>query len=619
MSFWEKLFGASARRTSGPGEKPVSFKDNMKALRNLPPFMRLIWETDRFLASADILLRIFHAGLPLAKLYVGKLIIDEVIALAGKSGNMDDLWLWVGIEFALVLTGAFLSRMISLADALLGDLFSNETSVRLIEHAAKLDLPQFEDSEFYDKLERARRQTLGRTILLSMILQQAEDLITMAFLAVGLVVFNPWLILLLALAVVPLFLSETHFNKRSYSLVRGWTPERRELDYLRFVGASDKTAKEVKIFGLSDFLRDRFAKLADRYYKANRALAIRRAIWGFVFNGIGDAGYYVAYVVIILQTINGQISVGDLTFLAGSFNRLRSLLQGILSRFSSIAQSSLYLQDLFEFFDMQPEIRSPESPRPFPMPIKQGFTFENVSFKYPNSDRWAIRGVSFQLDAGEKLALVGENGAGKTTLVKLLARLYDPTEGRILLDGHDLREYDLYALRKAVGVIFQDFVRFDLKVSENIAAGNIEKLEEEDLIQEAARLSLADSVISKLPEGYEQMLGKRFRNGVELSGGEWQKVALGRAYMRDAQLLILDEPTAALDARAEYDVFQRFADLTKGKTAVLISHRFSTVRMADRILVLKDGQKTEIGSHEALILKDGLYAELFHLQAEGYR
>ncbi|MEM7656927.1 MAG: ABC transporter ATP-binding protein, partial [Bacteroidota bacterium] len=446
-----------------------------------------------------------------------------------------------------------------------------------------------------------------------------QDLISMVFLAAGLIIFNPWLILLLVIAVIPAFISETHFNQRSYSLARSWTPQRRELDYLRYLGASDQTAKEVKVFGLQGFLRDRFAKVAHEYYLANRLLAIKRAGWGFVFHTLGTIGYYAAYVVIIIQTINGQITLGDLTFLSGSFNRLRNTLSSILSRFSTIAQNALYLADFFDFLELEPNITSPVKPRPFPQPIQQGFVFEQVSFQYPGSEKYAMRDLSFTLHAGEKLALVGENGAGKTTLVKLLGRLYDPSEGRILLDGHDLREYDLNELRQAIGVIFQDYVRFQLSAEENIAIGQIEELPNRPMIETAAHKSLADTVVSDLPGGYEQRLGRRFEGGVELSGGQWQKIALGRAYMREAQLMILDEPTAALDARAEYEVFERFAELTQDRMAVLISHRFSTVRMADRILVLKQGQLQEIGTHEELLANDALYAELFHLQAQGYQ
>jgi ATP-binding cassette subfamily B protein len=488
-----------------------------------------------------------------------------------------------------------------------------------MEHAASLDLDQFEDTTFYDKLERARQQTSGRTVLLSQVLGQVQDLISMGFLAVGLMAFNPWLILLLLVAVVPAFLGESYFNDKSYALTRAQTEERRELDYLRYLGASDETAKEVKLFDLSGFLIGRFRTLSDKFYHDGCALAVRRSGWGTFFSLLGSVGYYSAYVVIIIRAVNGRLSIGDLTFLAGSFRQLRSLLEGILTRFTSVSQGAIYLQDLFEFFEIQPRIVRISDPRPFPRPIKEGFRFEDVGFRYHNSERWANRHLNFTLRPGERLALVGENGAGKTTLIKLLTRLYDPTEGRILLDGVDLREYDPDAIRREVGVIFQDYLRYQMTVAQNIAVGNIEKQEDRALIETAAQRSLADHVTERLPGRYDQALGRRFRQGVELSGGEWQKIALARAYMRDAQLLILDEPTAALDARAEYEVFQRFADLTKGRTAVLISHRFSTVRMADRILVLEKGEMKEIGSHEELLEKDGKYAELFHLQAQGYR
>jgi ATP-binding cassette subfamily B protein len=441
----------------------------------------------------------------------------------------------------------------------------------------------------------------------------------MAFLAAGLMAFNPWLILLLLVAVIPAFLGESYFNDKTYALSRQQTTERRELDYLRYLGASDDTAKEVKLFSLSDFLIDRFRTLSEKFYRDNGALAIRRSAWGTIFALLGSSGYYAAYVVIIIKAIHGSLSIGDLTFLAGSFRQLRSLLEGILTRFTSVSQGAIYLQDLFEFFEIRPRIIRNPHPRPFPRPIREGFRFENVGFRYMNSERWANRHLTFTLRPGEKLALVGENGAGKTTLIKLLARLYDPTEGRILLDGIDLREYDPEELRSQIGIIFQDYLRYQMTVAQNIAVGNIARKDDRPLIEASAQQSLADVLTAKLPDKYDQALGRRFRQGVELSGGEWQKIALARAYMRDAQLLILDEPTAALDARAEYEVFQRFADLTKGKSAVLISHRFSTVRMADRILVLDKGELIEIGSHEELLEKNGRYAELFHLQAQGYR
>ena len=597
-----------------------SIKDQFSALKNLPRFFKMIWATSKGMTLGNVLLRLVKSALPLAMLYVGKEIIDEVIGIINHdaAANLQYLWLMVGIELGLAILSDLTARGITLLDSLLGDLFSNKSSVLLIQHAAKLDLYQFEDPDFYDKLERARRQTVGRTILMSQVLSQLQDTITIIFLAAGLIAFNPWLILILIVALLPSFWGETHFNQKSYSLTNSWTPERRELDYLRYVGASDETAKEVKIFNLADFLADRFRVISDRYYKANSKVAVSRALWGVLLSAIGTLAYYGAYVFIIFQTVSGLITVGTLTFLAGSFQQMRGMLQGILSRFSKIAEGALYLEDLFGFMEIQPTIIANPDAKKLPIPIREGFTFENVSFKYLNSEKYAIRNLSFHLKAGEKLALVGENGAGKTTLVKLLARLYEPSEGRILLDGVDIRDYSLMDLRDNVGIIFQDYIRFSMKASENIAVGSINQVDEIPLIKSAAAKSLADTVIDGLPEKYQQVLGKRFANGVDLSGGQWQKIALARAYMREAQLLILDEPTSALDARAEHEVFQRFSELIEGKTAVLISHRFSTVRMADRILFLENGMQKEFGSHEELLAQGGKYAELFELQAAGY-
>jgi ATP-binding cassette subfamily B protein len=597
----------------------VTLKERFSALANLPAFFKLVWETSPSLTLANAVLRIIRSAIPVAILYVGKLIIDEVIHLSTVHGASHKyLWELIAIELGLAVLSEALSRATTLIDSLLGDLFSNHTSLKIMAHAATLDLDQFEDSTFYDKLERARQQTIGRTILLSQILSQVQDIITMIFLGAGLVIFNPWLILLLVIAVMPAFIGESYFNDKTYSLSRMQTPQRRELDYIRYVGASDETAKEVKLFHLSDFLMDRFRQLSGKFYSDNKKLSIRRSLWGTLFSIVGSLGYYGAYVYIISKAIEGEMTIGTLTFLAASFRQLRSLLEGILSRFTAVSQGAIYLKDFFDFFDIQPKIKLSPGGRPIPKPIQHGFRFENVGFQYANSETWANRHLNFTLKAGEKLALVGENGAGKTTLVKLLARLYDPTEGRILLDGYDLREYNLQDLRRNIGVIFQDYLRYQMTVSQNIAVGNIEEKENRDLIERSSRQSLADSVIKKLPGGYNQALGKRFNQGVELSGGEWQKIALARAYMKDAQVLILDEPTSALDARAEYEVFQRFSELTKGKTAVLISHRFSTVRMADRILVLDKGELLETGSHEELLYKNGRYAELFNLQARGY-
>ncbi len=623
----------SSTRPSSRGSGPPtrSFRERLGAVRNIPPFLALIWHTSKPLTLWTVLLRFVRALLPVATLFVGKLIIDEVMArssvlgaprtLGGWLANVAShrmLWL-LGAEFGLAVLSDVLGRLVSLFDSLLSEQFSNITSIRLMEHAATLDLEDFEDSEQQDKLERARRQASGRMSLMNQLFGQAQDLITIVSFAVGLVAYAPWLIVLLFFTLIPAFLGEAYFNEKSYALAYTRTADRRELDYVRQTGASVETAKEVKIFGLNAFLIDRYRVLANDFYRANRTLAMRRAGWGGALTAVGTGGYYVAYAYIVFRTLTGQFSIGDLTFLAGSFRRLRGLLDTLLIGFTQTTSQALYLDDLFSFFMITPEIHSPKNPRAFPLPIIRGIEFENVGFKYPGADRWAVRHMSFTLRAGEVLALVGENGAGKTTIVKLLARLYDPVEGRILVDGHDMRGYDLDELRSNTGVIFQDFVRYNMTASENIAVGRIEARTDYARVEASAERSLASEVIAKLPMRYEQQLGKRFRSGVDLSGGEWQKVAIARAYMRDAQLLILDEPTAALDARAEYEVFQRFKELSTGKTGVIISHRFSSVRMADRILVLADGRVEASGTHEALLAQHGRYAELFELQAAGYR
>ena len=617
--------------TAASGRQASTFRARWAALRNIGPFLRMVWRASPGLLLITLTLRVIRAVLPVAALWFGKLIIDEVVRLSAlsdgpatlsgwaTSGEITLLAVYVGAEFALAVLSDLLSRIGGLVDSLLSERLTMSSSIRLMEHAATLDLEDFEDAEFQDKLERARRQSSGRMPLLSQLMGQIQDVLTVVTFAGGLVVFNPWLIVLLLVALIPAFLGEAHFNAQSYTLDFRRTPERRELDYVRQTAASAETAKEVKIFGLNAFLIDRFRVLSQSFYASNRQIAQQRALWGAVFTSVGTVGYYLAYAWIIGSTLTGTLTIGDLTFLAGSFRRLRTLLEGLLVSFSSTAAQALYLDDLFGFFEVTAEIRSPATPLPMPVPIRRGFVFEDVGFRYPGAERWAVRHLSFTLQAGETLALVGENGAGKTTLVKLLTRLYDPDEGRITLDGRDLRDYDLDALRGAMGVIFQDFVRYNLTAGDNIAVGRIAARDDHARIERAASSSLADAVIEGLPQGYDQMIGKRFRNGVELSGGEWQKVAIARAYMRDAQVLVLDEPTAALDARSEFEVFQRFKELSAGKTAVLISHRFSSVRMADRILVLSGGKVEASGTHAELLAQKGRYAELFELQASGYR
>ena len=608
-------------------EKPAGWRERIEALRYVPALFRLIWRTHRGYTTAMIILRIVRSVVPVTTFWVGKLILDSVIAAKSGGGALSQVWKYLALELVIVLSGEVLARASSLIESLLGDLFSNAMSVELMEHAAKLDLAQFEDPEFYDHLERARRQTVGRIALLSLLLSMSQDALTLLTLAGALIAYNPWLLLLLAAAVVPSFLGETHFASLGYSLLFRWTPERRQLDYLRYVGASDKTAKEVQMFGLAPWLTERYKVLSQRFYEENRDLSIKRGVVSALLSILGTIGYYAAYIVILMRAVRGEITIGTLTFLAASFGRGRDVIQNILMSANNVYEQALYLRDLFVFLDMRPTIESPPNARLVPAKIQSGFVFENVGFKYPGSERWAVRNVDMVLRPGERVALVGENGAGKTTITKLLARLYDTTEGRITLDGVDLREYDLGSLRRAIGVIFQDFVRYDMRFDENIGVGEIESVRGDlqksngtpAAITAAAENSLAASLLPRFAKGYQQMLGRRFDEGVDLSGGEWQKIALARAYIRDAQVLILDEPTAALDARAEYEVFLRFSELVAGRMAVLISHRFSTVRMADRIIVLRHGKVEEQGSHEELLALHGLYEELFTMQAAGYR
>ena len=503
---------------SSAAQQPRSLRERAAALRHLPRLFKLVWKTSPGLATGQALLRLIRALMPVAMLYVGKLIIDEVVRLAQvpmagdlsawlASGRLDSLLLWVGVELGLMVFADVLGRVVGLLDSLLAEKFGNFMSLELMTHAATLDLEDFEDSELQDRLERARRQASGRMSLMSQAFGQAESVISIASLAAGLVIYAPWLMLLLAVALVPSFVGELHFSAQAYWLNYQRAPERRELDYVRQTASSVETAKEVKIFNLSPFLIERYRRLSESFYRANRAIAIRRASWGSLLTAIGTLAYYGAYGYILWRTVRGEFSIGDLTFLAGSFKRLAQMIEGLLAGFSQVASQAMYLDDLFSFFDVRPEIVSPENARPFPTPIRAGFVFENVGFRYPGAERWAVRGLDFHLRPGEVLALVGENGAGKTTLVKLLARLYEPDEGRILLDGHDLREYDLFELRNNVGVIFQDFVRFHLTAAENIAVGRIDARDDRERIEAAARASLADDLIRKLPGGYEQIIG----------------------------------------------------------------------------------------------------------------
>jgi ATP-binding cassette, subfamily B, bacterial len=597
-----------------------SWQERLTALRNVPPVLKIVWESGPGVVTFGILARVLAALLPIALTYIPKLIIDILDLLLRVHGPVPvRLWWLVLAEFGLAIISSTVTRMIDYSDSLLANKYTRHVSIQVMKHASELDLTAYEDPVFYDRLERARVQATDRLVMIQSIGRLELQLITAAGWSVAVMVYSPWLMLLLIAAVLPAFLGETHFAFLGYAKNFRQTPIKRQLDYLRQAGATKEAAKELKIFNLGDFFTQRFAKLSDIIYQQDVALARRRLGIGSILSFVSTGGYYSAYAYVIWRTVAGRLSIGTFYFLTNAILQASSNIQQVFSTLSGIADQALFLTDLLAFFQMQPTIRTKPNALPAPRPMLRGFEFRNVSFRYPGSARLVLNNLDFQLHPGERVALIGENGEGKTTIVKLLTRLYDPTEGQVLLDGIDLREYDLEDLYHEIGVIFQDFMRYEMTARENIAIGRIEDIDHLELLQQAAKKSLADHVIARLPGQYDQMLGRRFDGGVDLSGGEWQKVALARAYLRDAQVLILDEPTAALDARSEYEVFQRFAELTAGKMALFISHRFSTVRMADRIVVLEGGRIAEEGSHEQLTRRGGRYSEMFELQAASYR
>lgn len=596
----------------------ASWAERIRALKNIPPLLSIVWDSGPRVVTASMLCRLIGALIPLSMLAVSKLILDAV--QAHFTGRLLPVIFWylVAAEFALAVLGSLIGRSTGYFDALLADRFTRHVSLRVMKHASQLDLASYEDPAFYDRLERARVQGSDRIAMVQAIGAVAQQVVMAVSLSAGIIWFSPWLLVILVVAVVPAFLGESHFAFEGYSLNIRQTPTRRQLDYLRTLGASKESAKELKLFNLSGYLSGEYSRLSNKLYDENVHLAKRRLWTGAFLSLLSSGAYYGAYAYVIYRTVTGTLSWGSLQFLAGALAGASSTIQNIFSTFSSIADQSLFLTDLVEFLRVKARIESKPNGLLAPRPIQEGFRFESVSFRYPGSDRPVLDRLNLQIDAGERIALVGENGQGKTTIVKLLTRLYDPASGRILLDGVDLREYSVEDLHSQIGVIFQDFVRYEMTASQNIATGRVDAAGESAIL-DAARKSGADEVIKRLPNGYSQLLGRRFEGGVDLSGGEWQKMALARAYLRDAQILILDEPTASLDARSEYEIFQRFAELTENRMALLISHRFSSVRMADRIVVLENGRIAEQGSHEQLIALGGRYAGMFELQAENYR
>ncbi len=605
---------------SGKPESWKGWRERLAALRQVPAVLGFVWQSARAVVVLGVAARVVASLLPPALFWVSKLIVDAIFGILTTHQHIGArLWWLVAAEFALAIATGLISRLIDYLDALLAGKYTRYVSIRVMEHASGLDLLAYEDPIFYDRLERARVQATDRLYMIQAIGRLIQQVITTITLSISIMVFSPWLLLLLVVGVIPAFVGETHFAFLGYAKNFRQTPIRRQLDYLRTLGGSKEAAKELKLFGLREFLTDRFRRLSGQVYEEDVALARRKAIAGAFLSTIGTAGYYTAYVFAVWKTVTGVFSFGTLTLLANAIREASSNLQQTFSSLSTIADQALFMTDLIAFFEMRPTILSKPGALPAPRPILRGFEFRDVSFRYPGNSRLVLNGLNFRLNPSERVALIGENGEGKTTIVKLLTRLYDPDEGQILLDGIDLRDYDLEDLYREIGVIFQDFMRYEMTARENIAVGQIEQINNLARVQQSARKSLADDVVQKLPSGYEQMLGRRFEGGVDLSGGEWQKLALARAYLRDAQLLILDEPTSALDARSEYEVFRRFAELTAGKMALFISHRFSTVRMADRIVVLENGRIGEEGDHDALTRQGGRYAEMFELQAANYR
>ncbi|HVN92139.1 MAG TPA: ABC transporter ATP-binding protein [Terracidiphilus sp.] len=609
---------AHAANSSGTGHG--AWADRVAALKNIPPVLHFVWESGPAVVFWNIAIRIVVALLPVGiGIIAGPYIINGINQIRFHQPLPGYFWWLVAAEAVLAVLIGVLSRAVDYFDNLLADRYTHHVSVEVMRKAASLDVTVYEDPIFYDRLERARVQATDRLAMIQQMGRLIQQTVTAVAFSAVLVFYSPLLLLLLIAGIIPAFLGESHFAFLTYAKNFRQTPVRRQMDYLRQVGGSKEAAKELKLFNLSDYLTGRFTVLSQRIYEENVALNRRRLFWGGLLAILGQLGYYAAYVLSIFRTIDGIYSIGAFTLITAAIMQSMSNIQQAFSTASGVADQALFLTDLLAFFAMEPAVKSRPDGLLVPRPIAIGFEFQNVSFAYPGTDRHVLDGFNFILRPGERIALIGENGQGKTTIVKLITRLYDPTEGRILLDGVDLRDYDLADLHAEIGVIFQDFMRYEMTARENVAVGRVELEHAQEEIDYAAEKSLASEVVAKLPAGYEQMLGRRFEGGVDLSGGEWQKFALARAYLRDAQLLILDEPTASLDARSELEVFERFAELTSGKMALLISHRFSTVRMVDRIVVLEGGRLVEEGTHDQLLALGGRYASMFEMQAASYR
>jgi len=605
-------------------EKKNIIKDAAEALRNIPEAFKLVWSASKKHTLVNFGLIPLVGLLPAAQSWVGKMIVDQIL-LAIELGSdvqagIQIVLPYVILEFVLLLFSSLLSAFQSLSNNVLRSSLSKYVNTKIIEKSIKLDLQFYEDPVFYDNMQNARRRADSSALaIVSAISQVAQQFITLISLVALLIGFSPWLAVLVILAAVPNFLSNSRFAEMSFRVVSHRAPETRLLNYIESLLTSNETVKEIKLFGLGESLKERFEQLFTEFMDEDNAIARRNTFASLGWGMLTNLAYYGSYIWVIIRTITKAITLGDMTMFLSVFRQSQRAVMSLLESFSRLYENNLYLDNLLDFLKIEPALVSPENGKIAPAPILEGIHFQNVSFKYPGSDKYVLRNINLFIKPNESIALVGLNGAGKTTLIKLLTRLYDPTEGQITLDGVDLREYDMQSLHQRFGVIFQDFVRYQFSIKENIGFGQIEELDNMERIEEAASKGGADEVVAPLPEGYETILGRRWNRGHELSGGQWQKIALSRAFMRKAEVLILDEPTSALDAQAEYEIFLRFRELMEGRLAVLISHRFSTVRMADRIVVLENGRILELGSHEELMRHNQVYAHLFNLQAEGYR
>ena len=599
------------------------WKEFHRSFTHTPQAVKLVWQTNRWATIGLGFLTLVGALLPASQAWVGKLIVDGVVASIQRGAapeQVRSVFVYLIIELALFLLSAGLNQARRLIQQLIQLQLANRIRGEIIHKALNLDLAFFEHPDFYDRLQNARRESGYKPVdLINDTFLIVQNTITLISFAVLLLRFSPWLVVILLITSIPAFVAETRFAEEGFRLLTYRAPETRQINYLSRLLTEDTSAKEIKLFNLGETLLARYMTLFEKFFHEDKSLALRRAVAGFSLGLIATLGFYGSYAWIVWQTVHGRISLGDMTLYLTIFRQGQSTFQGILSGIGSIYENNLFMANLFDFLGLKPQMEVAAGTQKLPVPLRQGIEFLGVGFRYPDSEEWALRDIDLTIHPGEKIALVGPNGAGKTTLIKLLSRLYDPTEGTILIDGIDIRELDPLDLRQRIGVIFQDFVRYHLAASENIGFGQIEALNKLEQIIESARKSGAHSIIENLPDGYQTMLGRWFHGGHELSVGQWQKIALARAFMRDAEILVLDEPTASLDAETEYEIFRRFQELTVGKMAILISHRFSTVRMADRIAVIQEGRIAEIGSHHDLLNQGGIYGHLFGLQAEGYR